>query len=85
MTTDRNTIKILIKDNGKALIETESVVLVFDKSEFGLGFGVRFIIGRRASKFVRNVLDQSLVLNKVFMRPMALTKQIVDIFGRKHL
>ena len=85
MTTNRNSIKILIKHKSKTFIVTESVKFVFNKSELGLCFGIRFIFGRGMGKFVRNVLDQSLVLNKVFMRPMALTKKMVDIFGRKHL
>jgi hypothetical protein len=85
MTANRNTIKILIKHNSKTLIVTESVKFVFNKSELGLGFGIRFIFGRGMGKFVRNVLDQSLALNEVFMWPVALMKNIFDIFGRKDL
>ena len=72
MATDRNSNEIFIKDNGKTLIISKTVVLVFDKSKFGLVFGGMLIFGRRTGKFMRNVLDECLVLDEIIRWPIAL-------------
>lgn len=84
MTTNRNTIEIFIKDYSKSLIESKSIVLVLDKSQFGLIFRGTLIFGGWPSKFMRNVLDEGLILDEVVTGPIALSKKCIDVFRREH-
>lgn len=83
--TYRDAIKILIKNYGKTLVKSKSVVLIFDESKFGLGFGVALVFGRGSSEFMRDVLDKGLVLDEVIVWPITLSEKDVDIFRRKNL
>ena len=83
--TNRDAIEILIKNYGKTLIESESIVLIFDESEFGLVFGVFLVFYRWSSEFMRDILDKGLILDEVIVWPIALSEKDVYIFWGENL